>query len=135
MIAMSKSSYRHKHPDNDILFNAKIYFKSGFEWGGDLDLTVDFDKLQKVSDQTGKTFIILLESLGRWNLNDKRSYKQLKKNAHAIFKPNKSYYKVREYEGTTSTKINYIVVLHKKPKGWKKVGKVDSFNILLASIS
>ena len=78
MISSSKSQYRQTHPNHKIVFNARVYLENDYTnhrkliadffegmtlevWYGDLDLTVDSDKLKGVSKDLG-TLIITTEN-------------------------------------------------------------------------
>lgn len=65
MIGASKTFYVKKHSKNNILFNACVVTLSGGDvWHGDLDLTLDWEKLSAVSKEIGEPLYILMESDG-----------------------------------------------------------------------
>jgi hypothetical protein len=67
MIAGSKSSYWGKYPDHLIYFNANIITKShGKIWHGDLNLTLDGDKLKIVAEEIGEPIYVLYEMDARF---------------------------------------------------------------------
>lgn len=74
MISGSKSTYRSRKPDNEVYFNANIFvLGEGKIWWGDLDITEDRERLQKISTDIGKSLYILKELDGRFeneNLSD-----------------------------------------------------------------
>jgi len=62
MIAYSKSSYHHEHPDNIIYFNAQIHDKKRkFIWAGDLDITKDRVILEKIAEESDEMFYVTPE--------------------------------------------------------------------------
>lgn len=72
LISRSKSFYRELHPKHIVFFNANIIDKKlGKIWHGDLDLTMDGNKLKSVASELNTTFYILSEMDGRFdNEND-----------------------------------------------------------------
>ena len=67
MISGSKSGYRERYPDNLVVFNANIATKSrGKIWFGDLDVTIDYEKLEKVAETLKEDLYILHEMDGRF---------------------------------------------------------------------
>jgi len=71
MITGSKSGYSKTYPGNAAIFNANIFAISGdsYEkvWHGDLDLTLDSEKLLKISETLGKEIVVLREMDGRFD--------------------------------------------------------------------
>ena len=71
----SKSYYSRCHPENKIVFNARIYLEKTFNkykqtkikdwfkgqeieiWYGDLDFTIDEKALERIADKIGTLFI------------------------------------------------------------------------------
>ena len=54
MLSGSKLYYSQQHPDSTVYFNACIF--DGYKrqiWHGDLDLTLEVDKLQSLANQIG----------------------------------------------------------------------------------
>ena len=89
MVGGSKSGYYDKHPDNVVVFNANIVTKkSGKIWYGDLDITLDFDKLKDVADETKEDLYILREYDGMFN-NENAGFKYWKENAVEVIKTSK----------------------------------------------
>lgn len=84
MIAGSKSGYCSMFPDHIVVFNANIITeKSGKIWHGDLDITIEEDKLKKVSSKLGEPLYILREHDARWG-NENKTPKELIK--HSVYK-------------------------------------------------
>jgi hypothetical protein len=72
MLSYSKSGYRDAHPDNIVVFNANILSeKSGKIWYGDVDCTLDKNKLQEISDTLNENLYILYESDCRFDSESK----------------------------------------------------------------
>ena len=120
MISGSKSGYRRRYPNHDIIFNANIFTQNGKEFHGDLDLTKDNLPLQRICNELGEEMIVLSEMLGRFGAED-RPYEELKTDAHAKFLPNKRQYLVREYDGLKGVKINNMTIITGKGVTLKKV--------------
>ena len=74
MITSSKSRYRESYPDNEVYFNANIFvLGEGKVWWGDLDVTLEKEKLKHVAKEIGKDLFVLREMDGRFdneNLKD-----------------------------------------------------------------
>lgn len=84
MISGSKSLYRREHPNNDVVFNANIIHHSeGKIWFGDLDLTLDDEKLKAIAGRIGE-FCVLREMDGRFGAEED-SYENLKKKAVKVY--------------------------------------------------
>jgi hypothetical protein len=67
MISGSKSGYRERYPDNLVVFNANIATKSrGKIWYGDLDVTLDYEKLASVAEALKEDLFVLYEMDGRF---------------------------------------------------------------------
>lgn len=67
MISVSKSRYREMYPDNTVYFNANIFTLSdGKIWWGDIDLTLDREKLKLIASELGEDLFILREMDGRF---------------------------------------------------------------------
>jgi len=85
MISWSKSGYRSKHPDNNVVFNANIVtLENGKVWHGDLDVTVDEENLQKVANILGKNLYILSEMDCRFNTEKEPARGLIKKAVYTI---------------------------------------------------
>lgn len=80
MISGSKSSYRRMYPDNLVVFNANILTEEdGKIWYGDLDLTLDSDKLNKIATELNKKIYVLYEMDARFENEDKDPKELIKK--------------------------------------------------------
>jgi hypothetical protein len=67
MISGSKSFYKENHPENLVVFNANIATKSrGKVWYGDLDVTLDYENLEKIAEILKEDLFILYEMDGRF---------------------------------------------------------------------
>lgn len=87
MVCFSKSSYRNKYPDNDVIFNANIFTESsGKVWYGDLDLTLEEDVLKKIAKEVGEPLYVLREHDGRFE-NENLEIEKVKETAHKIIEP------------------------------------------------
>jgi len=75
MIAGSKSGYCNAYPTNFPVFNSNlVVIKDGKPtkvWHGDLDLTLDYDKLLKASEKLGTALYVLYEMDGRFENDEK----------------------------------------------------------------
>jgi hypothetical protein len=75
MISGSKSGYRRVYPGNAPVFNSNLVVMENGEptkiWHGDVDLTVDHEKLLKLSEAMEKEIFVLYEMHGRFE-NEKR---------------------------------------------------------------
>jgi len=80
IISFSKSAYVEKFPDNEVYFNANIFvLGEGKIWYGDIDLTMDREKLEKIASQSGKDLFVLRELDGRFeneNIKDSEIIKR-----------------------------------------------------------
>lgn len=89
MISGSKSGYSEKHPNNLIVFNGNIIIeKHGKIWYGDLDVTLDQDKLQAVANELCRDLYILREHDARFE-NENAGIKYWKSRAISIIKHQK----------------------------------------------
>jgi hypothetical protein len=62
MLSGSKSGYLKANPHNNAFFNANILDESGNQvWFGDVDLTLEWDNLQKLSTDLGIRFFVTRE--------------------------------------------------------------------------
>lgn len=121
MIGGSKSGYRMRNPENDILFNAYIFVPSGKkDWYGDLDITKDAQTLQEICDELQEEMIVVPEMLGRFGAEE-RQYKELEADAHAKFIPNEKEYLSRVYDGLHGVTINKMTIITAKGVDWVKV--------------
>ena len=63
IIAYSKSNYIEEHPNNLVVFNAKvIVLDEGLVWSGDLDIDKNIDTLNEISIKSDKKLYIMRES-------------------------------------------------------------------------
>lgn len=68
MLSGSKSIYRDKFPDHTIYFNACIFNEELEQiWWGDIDYTLDKNKLHEVANEFNITFYITRESPYRFD--------------------------------------------------------------------
>lgn len=70
IICMSKSSYRIARPKNYTVFNCNVFAECGKFWYGDLDLTIDGEKLRAISVASGNVLCVLYEMDGRFENED-----------------------------------------------------------------
>jgi len=83
LISSSKSVYVNKFPDHTVVFNANICTANNKIWFGDLNITIDSNKLQNLAEEVGETIYILREHDARfYSENNPRLAK-----AVAIFSP------------------------------------------------
>ena len=84
MISGSKSYYSKEHPDNLVVFNANIVIESrGKIWYGDLDVTKDYENLEKVAEALEEPLYILREMDARFE-NEEAGFKFWKNKAVAV---------------------------------------------------
>jgi hypothetical protein len=87
MISASKSDYLQKNPENDVIFNANIFMLNrGKVWWGDLDLTLEWNSLEKIASYFGESLFVLRELDGRFE-NEERSNEEIIRLAHAEIRP------------------------------------------------
>jgi hypothetical protein len=71
MLWHSKSAYIENNPDNKVIFNANIVLEKNDSflkiWYGDLDLTLDYKVLKKISQKIGYKFHVLYEMDARFD--------------------------------------------------------------------
>jgi hypothetical protein len=71
MISFSKSGYRQENPENLVIFNSNIIQKTekGYEkiWYGDLDITLDYEKLVRISEWLDTEIFVLYEMDARFD--------------------------------------------------------------------
>lgn len=84
MISGSKSGYNEDYPDNLVVFNANIVIESrGKIWHGDLDVTRDYERLEKVSEALEEPLYILREMDARFE-NEDAGFKYWKSRAVVV---------------------------------------------------
>ena len=66
LISMSKSGYRGRNPNHLVIFNSNVCTNSEKIWYGDLDVTLDFSKLQNLAKEMSETIYVLYEFDGRF---------------------------------------------------------------------
>jgi len=89
MLSGSKSLYWGKHPDNNVVFNGNVVIENhGKVWYGDLDVTLEEDKLQAVANELCRDLYILSEHDARFE-NENAGMKYWKSKARAIIKTQK----------------------------------------------
>jgi len=89
MVGGSKSGYFNKHPNNVVVFNANIVSKGGGKiWYGDLDVTLDFDKLKEIADELKEDLYILREHDARFD-KENAGFKYWKEKAVEVIKTSK----------------------------------------------
>jgi hypothetical protein len=120
MICGSKSGYRLRNPESDVVFNACIFTpEHGSVWNGDLDITLDCKELQKISDKIGSELLITYESVG-WYAENKQ-YDDIEKHGHAKFVPNNDKYYSRIYEGFEGLNTGNMTVITSKGIDWQEI--------------
>lgn len=81
LLSGSKSFYSEKHPNHVVFFNSNLVDKKlGKIWYGDLDITIDGEKLQAIANDLNTVFYVLSEMDGRFE-NELKSTKELIKAA------------------------------------------------------
>jgi len=83
MISGSKTDYLRRFPDNLVIFNANICTDEGKVWFGDLDITMDHEKLAEVAIALNRRIYILYEHDARF----KNEHAPLLSKAAATFEP------------------------------------------------
>lgn len=71
MICASKGQYRYDNPRNVVLFNANLCTNEDKLWYGDVDITVEADKLKKIASELNEVLYVLREMDGRFE-NEER---------------------------------------------------------------
>ncbi len=67
LLSYSKSVYRGRYPENEVYFNANIFvLGEGKIWYGDIDVTLEKEKLERIARSIGKDLFILREMDGRF---------------------------------------------------------------------
>lgn len=62
LISGSKTSYVRAYPDHDVMFNACLFDEYGVEvWFGDIDLTLEADRVQAAADEAGQRLVLTPE--------------------------------------------------------------------------
>lgn len=71
MISGSKSFYIKTHPKNFVIFNANVCTESTKIWYGDLDLTLDKEKLSELAVKMNENLYVFFEMDARFDKEDK----------------------------------------------------------------
>jgi len=66
MISGSKSGYHKNYPNHLVIFNANVCTDKNKIWYGDLDLTLDKDKLSSLAVALDQDMYVLYEMDGRF---------------------------------------------------------------------
>jgi hypothetical protein len=120
MISGSKSGYRHRHPENEVIFNARIFTpKKHLIWWGDLDITLDYKKLQEVCNEINEELLITTESIS-WYAETKK-YSEIEKYGSFKFKPKSETYLKRLYDGYDSVMAGNMTIITSKGIDWQEV--------------
>jgi hypothetical protein len=89
LVSGSKSRYVDLYPNNNVVFNGNIVVENhGKVWYGDIDITLEKDKLQAVADELCRDLYILREMDGRFE-NENAGMEYWRKHAVEIIKPEK----------------------------------------------
>ena len=81
MISGSKSGYHSQHQANLVVFNGNIIIeKHGKIWFGDIDITLEREKLQAIANELNRDLYILREHDARFE-NENAGMKYWKQNA------------------------------------------------------
>jgi hypothetical protein len=70
MLSGSKSRYKEANPHNEVYFNANVFTSEGKLWWGDLDITIDAEKLQNIAEAMETKLYVLREMDGRFENED-----------------------------------------------------------------
>lgn len=88
MLSGSKSEYLDRHPTNNILFNANIFSGTTARkiWFGDLDLTLDKQKLLKLAATLNEVIYVTSETPFRFEPPTVESLeKDIRNHNHAVY--------------------------------------------------
>lgn len=86
MLSGSKTGYYSQHPNNLVVFNGNIIIeKHGKIWYGDIDITLEEDKLQAIANELCRDLYILREMDARFE-NENAGMEYWKKKAVTIIK-------------------------------------------------
>jgi len=70
MISASKCDYNRAHPKHIVVFNGNVCTEDGKIWYGDIDVTLDEDKLKQLAEAIGEKIYVLYEMDGRFDNED-----------------------------------------------------------------
>jgi len=87
MLSLSKSGYRAKHPSNIAIFNANVCTLEGKQWYGDLDLTIDKNRLSELATSINQPVFVLYEMDARFENEESPKLDD----SAVIFKPDGSW--------------------------------------------
>lgn len=107
MMYGSKSRYCDKYPKNYPVFNANVVFKRGKVWYGDLDLTLDEEKLVQLAKETGQTIYVLREMDARFE-NEENPL--LDRAVYAVSPDGKASFEEEYYRRATHGKLKGKIV-------------------------
>lgn len=86
LVGQSKIGYMRSHPENEVVFNGNIIVESqGKIWFGDIDVTLESGKLQKIADTIMEDLYILRELDARFE-NEGKAFKFYKDKAINVIK-------------------------------------------------
>lgn len=72
LLSGSKIGYESRYPNHKIVFNGNLVIEGqGKVWFGDLNLTLDGDKLQRLANESGAKVYVLREMDARFKTEDK----------------------------------------------------------------
>jgi hypothetical protein len=75
MVGGSKSIYRYDNPKNLVVFNSNVCTREdGKIWYGDIDVTLDIDKLKQLAQDLKKSVYVLYEMAGRFENSEKPDF-------------------------------------------------------------
>ena len=87
MISGSKSGFRKYHPAEIPIFNGNVCIDEGKIWYGDLTITLDSEKLQKLADELKIKVYVLSESYARFDYENNPRLDM----ASFVYEPGKSF--------------------------------------------
>ncbi len=70
MVSASKLDYSRQYPEHIVVFNSNVCTEDGKIWFGDIDVTLDEDKLKTLAEAIGKKVYVLYEMDGRFDNED-----------------------------------------------------------------
>lgn len=87
MMCSSKTMYITRFPEHEVVFNANVFNDTQKIWWGDLDLTLDSERLQKISQELGMNLHVLRECDGKLD-NEELLSETIVEKSVKTFKPN-----------------------------------------------
>jgi hypothetical protein len=116
MIGASKSKYCQEHQGDLIIFNANVITKShGKIWYGELNKTLDFDKLKNIADHITEDLYILMEGDARFGYENE-PIDQLIKKARTVIKCNECLKIKKMMDNETNPIVKALKPKSKKSK-------------------